>query len=136
VRKRFSELTLSDFDQAAIWTPVEGELLEPRFGVEELCAEDASAWVRFNAKLADDTPVRGIARAHCTPATLTDHLFIVEDERLPLSFSADGSEAEAFAAKLQRSVAHVFPIFIRAEIKAQSTGDVIAQELDPTGEAE
>jgi hypothetical protein len=134
MRKAVSELTLSDFDDASVWRLVEAEVVEPLRGVEAICEDDAPSWIRFNAKLADETPVRGIARAHCSPAALSDHVFIIEGRRYPLSNPA--AAAEQFAAALQRSVAHVFPIFIRAEIKSEATGDVIDQELDLDGAAE
>jgi hypothetical protein len=133
MRKRFADLQLSDFDAIPVWRSADGDGVEP---CEETdCVEDGAAvWVRFHGKLSDATPVEGIAFAQSPPPSLMPRLMVIDGKRYDVDFSAlDEAQSANFAESLNRAITHVFPIYIRAELIAASTGDTLSQELDVTG---
>lgn len=133
--KKLSEVTPDDFEQVAVWRSAgEGEL-EPLSEIEEIADGSHDLWVGVHGKLADETAVRGFARVECPPPALHDHTLFVGDQMFRLTIDASGriADAEAMADSLQRPLTHVFPIYLRAEVKAECTGDNISQEIDVTG---
>lgn len=133
--KRPSELELHDFDAAPVWRTTADGMVSPS-SVDEIADHVGGLWVRFHGKLADETPIEGIARAECPPPLLHEHVFFVDGGRHALDFASGDSGPKTFAQNLNRTLSQTFPIWIRAEVKAECTGDVIAQELDVTGPAE
>ena len=69
----------------------------------------------------------------CPPPVLHEHTFFVDGQRQALDFASVERGPKTFAQNLKRTLAQTFPIWIRAEVKAECTGDVIAQEIDVTG---
>jgi hypothetical protein len=49
---------------------------------------------------------------------------------------SEGPGPSLFAETIGRSIGQTFPIWIRGDVKADCTGDVIAQEIDVTGAVE
>ena len=131
--KQASELELRDFDEAAVWRTTADGAVTPSGEVDEIADHVTGLWVRFHGKLADETPVEGFARAECPPPVLHEHTFFVDGQRQALDFASVERGPKTFAQNLQRTLAQTFPIWIRAEVKAECTGDVIAQEIDVTG---
>lgn len=129
--KRLNELSLEDFEDAPVWA-VDGDgNSAPRRDLSEIPNDVAGLWVRLRGKLADETPIEGMAMVECPPPKLSQHVFMIGGKKYPLRFEADG--VEDFSRAIGKEHGEVFPMYVRAEVKAACTGDNISQEIDITG---
>ena len=139
MKKRLDELRLSDFDEASVWASDGNSGVVPRGDLNEIPDGTENVFVLVHGKLADTTPISGIARVSCPPPLLTVHVLFVDGQKHSLRIPPAPEDVlaeegpEALARKLDRTPAQVFPMWIRAEVKAECTGDNISQEIDVTG---
>jgi hypothetical protein len=135
--KSIDSLRPEDFDEVAVWMSSGDGMARPVPGVDEIADGVRGLWVAVHGKLADETPLRGVARVECPPPAFYDHILLVDDREIRPRF--DGQlhliEPEAIASALNRALTQIFPIWIRAEVKAECSGDMISQEIDVTGPA-
>lgn len=134
-RRTLRDMTPADFDEIAVWRTAGAGELEPQEGVEEIADGTSDLWVGIHGKLADGTPVRGFARVECPPPALHDHTIFIGPHVIHLRVGEDGfiAGSEKIATLLDRPLTRIFPIYVRAEVKAECTGDNISQEIDITG---
>jgi hypothetical protein len=137
--KKFSELTLGDFDRVPVWELDGGAVAvsnaTPRPDIHEIPDATPHLVVRYRGKLADQTPISGIATVRCPPPAMTVHSVVIDDQAFAVAFDETSFQeaAEKFAHAIGREPAAVFPLYVRAEIPAVCTGDNISQEIDITG---
>jgi hypothetical protein len=140
--KPLSALELSDFDEHLVWEAggpdhCDDEQVSPVIGKQTVRDGESNLWVRFEGSLADGTIVRGIAMAEADPATLLLWSFFVEGQWRPLhlppapAFVLEHTGPEPFAQALGRRLECVFPIRMRTEVKAESTGAPITALIAP-----
>jgi len=135
LRKKLADLTLSDFDLAWVWRSDwandDEETVMPIPGKDVIAKGDALLWVRINGELADGTTIAGVALINSDPLELSIPSFFIEGRwmgfNLPPApeFVLKERGPETFAHGLGRELRQVFPITIRTEIKAASTGRII-----------
>jgi len=135
LRKKLADFALSDFDLAWVWRSDwandDEETVLPVPGKDTIEDGDALLWVRINGELADGTPLSGIALVNTEPLELSIPSFLIEGRWMSVylppapDFVLEKSGPEVFARGLGRDLTQVFPIRIRTEIKAKSTGRVI-----------
>ena len=132
IEKPLADLTLADFDFARVWASDlandDIETVYPVMGSDMIGTSDpASLWVRFSGMLADSTPIAGIATPRDAPPDLLLPSFLIEGKwhvlHLPPApdFVLKDTGPDAFARALGRGLAQVFPIYLRADVKARST---------------
>lgn len=130
--KTLDAMTLEDFDEVPVWELRTGGIAAPRAELKEIPDGAANLIVRVHGKLADATPVTGIANVACPPPRLRIERLYVDGAWHSLDFTSSENGPESLARRLKRTPAQVFPMWVRAEIKADCTGDNLSEEIDIT----